>query len=127
MSIEFIIIPVTTDLEECAIKIKDKLKNNIKININFLIDTSFNVNINSRINKWKKDDYDIIIINQDCIETNNIIVRFSDKGSRLKNMELEEFIELVNSFEDEVEDEEDNDIDDANKNESNDDSNCIIS
>ena len=57
--------------------------------------------VNSRINKCKKNDYDIIIINQDCIETNNIIVIFSDKGSRLKSMDLEEFIELVNSFEDE--------------------------
>lgn len=123
MSIEFIIIPVTKELEECAIKIKDKLTNNIKINIHFQIDTSFNVNITSRINKWKKDDYDIIIINQDCIETNNIIVRFSDKGSRLKNMELEEFIELVNSFEDEEDEKDDKDEEDDNKNESN----CIIS
>jgi len=101
MSIEFVIIPVVQEFEEYAIKIKDKLTSNITINIHFQIDTSFNLNVNSRINKWKKDDYDIIIINQDCIETNNIIVIFSDKGSRLKSMDLEEFIELVNSFEDE--------------------------
>ena len=123
MSIEFIIIPVTQELEEYAIKIKDKLTLNIRNQTDFQIDTYFNENINSRINKWKKDDYDIIIINQDCIETNSIIVRFSDKGSRLKNMELDDFIELVNSFEDP-----DQNTDDSNKNDSddNDDSNCII-
>jgi threonyl-tRNA synthetase len=125
MSIEFVIIPVVQEFEEYAIKIKDKLTSNITINIHFQIDTIFNLNVNSRINKWKKDDYDIIIINQDCIETNNIIVRFSDKGSRLKSMDLEEFIELVNSFEDE-ENIDDSNINETDDNQDKDESNCII-
>jgi len=102
MSIEFVIIPVLKEFEEYAINLKDKLTSSIKINTHFQIDTNFEENMNSRINKWKKDDYDIILINQDCIETNKIIVRFSDKGSRFKSMDLEEFIELVNSFEDDL-------------------------
>lgn len=116
MSIEFVIIPVLKEFEEYAIKIKDKLKSNIKIKNHFQIDTYFDENINSRINKWQKDDYDIIIIDENCIETNNINVKFSEKGS---NLDLEEFIELVNSLEHE---ENDSDSDDEHSYESN----CII-
>jgi threonyl-tRNA synthetase len=128
MSIEFVIIPILREFEEYAIKIKDKLTSNITINIHFQIDTNFHVNINSRINKWKKEDFEIIIINQDCIETNKIMVRFSEKGSRLKNIDIADFIELVNSFEDEDEDEDENEndhFDDSNYEHSYE-SNCII-
>lgn len=118
MSIEFVIIPVLKEFEEYAIKIKDNLTSSIGINTYFQIDTSFHENINSRINKWKKDDYDVIIIDENCIETNNIIVTFSEKGSRFKKMDLEEFIELVNS----LEDQENYDSDNEDSYESN----CII-
>jgi threonyl-tRNA synthetase len=118
MSIEFVIIPVLKEFEEYALKIKDKLKSNIKIKNHFQIDTYFDENINSRINKWKKDDYDIIIIDEDCIKTNNINVTFSEKGSYL---DLEEFIELVNSLEDQ-----ENDSDSDSDNEDSYESNCII-
>ena len=122
MSIDFVIIPTIQEFEEYAIKIKDKLTSNITTNIHFQIDSNFHVNINSRINKWKKEDFEIIIINQDYIETNKIIVRFSEKGSSLKNIDLEDFIELVNSFEDEDEDEDE----DENEEEDSYESNCII-
>ena len=100
MSIDFVIIPASKELEEHVSIIKSKLEESVFIVINFQIDTNYNLNLNTRINKWKKDDFDIIIITPEFIEKNNIVVRFSDKGSRLKTMDFQEFIDLVSSFED---------------------------
>jgi hypothetical protein len=100
MSIDFVIIPTSKELEEHVSIIKSKLEESVFIVINFQIDTNYNLNLNTRINKWKKDDFDIIIITPEFIEKNNIVVRFSDKGSRLKTMDFQEFIDLVSSFED---------------------------
>ena len=91
MSIDFVIIPASKELEEYAYKVKNKLEDCIFFVTNFQIDTNFNLNLNSRINKWKKDDFDIIVITPEFIENNNIIVRFSDKGTRLKTMDLQDF------------------------------------
>ena len=100
MSIDFVIIPASKELEEHAYNIKEKLEDSVFLVTNFQIDINFNVNLNSRINKWKKDEFDIIIITPEFIENNSIVVRFSDKGSRLTTMDLQEFIDLVSSFED---------------------------
>jgi threonyl-tRNA synthetase len=100
MSIDFVIIPASKELEEHAYNIKEKLDDSVFLVTNFKIDTNFNVNLNSRINKWKKDEFDIIVITPEFIENNSIVVRFSDKGSRLTTMDLQEFIDLVSSFED---------------------------
>jgi len=105
MSIDFVIIPESKELEEHAYNIKEKLEDSVFLVTNFQIDTNFNVNLNSRINKWKKDDFDIIVIRPEFIENNSIVVRFSDKGSRLKTMDLQEFIDLVSSYEDNEQDE----------------------
>ena len=72
MSIDFVIIPASKELEEYAYKVKSKLEDCIFVVSNFQIDTNFNLNLNSRINKWKKDDFDIIVITPEFIENNNI-------------------------------------------------------
>ena len=99
MSIDFVIIPATKDLTEHANIIKSKLEDVVFLNSNFQIDYNFNYTINSRIDKWRKDDFDIIIITPEFIESNTIIVRFSDKGTKPKTMDFQEFIDLVSSFE----------------------------
>jgi len=113
MSLEFVIIPMTKNFENVAFDIKNKLNNSVKLSVTIEIDTNYNNSLQNRITKWKKQEYDIITIDQDFIETNSIVIRFSDKGSKAKTMELEEFIELVSSFE---EDENNNSGIDENKN-----------
>ena len=124
MSLEFVIIPVTHHFENVAHDIKEKLQSSVKLSILIEIDSNYNSSLTSRISKWRKNIYDIITIDQDFIETNNIIVRFSDKGSKATVMQLEEFIDLVSSFE-EDEIKTNNEIDKNNEND-NDGFNCFI-
>lgn len=132
MSIEFVIIPVTQQFESDSYIIKSKIIDslNINVNVNIEIDQNYSSSLSSRINKWKKEDYDIIVIEQDYIETKSIIVRFSDKGSKPQVMELEEFIELIASFEDEPQEEENQheepDMEKYNYSYQDEDSKCII-
>lgn len=103
MSLEFAIIPVTDEFLSAASTIQTKLKYNVNVNIIINIDTNYEQSLTSRINNWKKIGYDIITIDAEYYESNSIIVRFSDKGSRAQLMEVDEFIDLVSSFEDEHE------------------------
>lgn len=102
MSLEFAIIPITITFVSAAYTIESKLKDNVKLDMSITIDTNYEQSFTSRINKWKKQGYDIITIDTDYDESNSIVVRFSDKGSRAQSMEVEEFIDLVASFEDET-------------------------
>jgi threonyl-tRNA synthetase len=98
MSLEFVIIPVSEQFEQAAYDIKSKLNSAVKLNVTVDFDFDYNVSTVNKITKWKKKDYDIIVINEDFLETNRVVVRFSDKGSKQKTMELNEFIDLVASF-----------------------------
>lgn len=130
MSIEFVILPATQQFESDSYIIKSKIIDSLNINVNIEIDQNYSSSLSSRINKWKKEDYDIIVIEQDYIETKSIIVRFSDKGSKPQVMELEEFIELIASFEDEPQEEENQheepDMEKYNYSYQDEDSKCII-
>ena len=130
MSVEFVIIPVTHQFESESYVIKSKIIDSLNINVIIEIDQNYSSSLSSRINKWKKEDYDIIVIEQDYIETKSIIVRFSDKGSKPQVMELEEFIELIASFEDEPQEEENQneepDMEKYNYSYQDEDSKCII-
>ena len=101
MSLEFVIIPLTSVFFTTAQDIHDKLKNAIQTNINIQLDTNYDTIITQRINKWKKTEFNIITIDDNYYQTNTITVRFSDKRSEPEIMEVEEFIDLVASFEDE--------------------------
>jgi len=101
MSIEFAIIPITDTVLSAAYTIQSKLKDNVKLEISITIDTNYEQSFISRINKWKKQGYNIITIYSDFDKSNSIGVIFSDKGTRAQSMEVEEFIDLVASFEDE--------------------------
>lgn len=134
MSIEFVIIPVIKSFQIVADQIKEELNKLSNINVTSSIDTDYSVTINKRINKWKTKQYDIIIINYDYEETKTIIVNFYDKITNTQIMQIDEFIELVSSFEDENNKKEynlrniettENERNDDNKDD--DDSFCVIS
>jgi|LakMenEpi03Aug12_release.lakeMendotaPanAssembly.Ray.scaffolds.fasta_scaffold2015677_1 hypothetical protein len=106
MSLEFAIIPINSTFINTAYDIETKLKenkDNIKLQLNIVIDTNYDIHFTTRINKWKKQVYNIITIDQDYYESNSIIVIFSDKKSTSQTMEIDEFIDLVMSFENEEE------------------------
>ena len=100
MSLEFVIIPANKDLEQVAFNIKSKLISYSKLHVTVYFDFNYTISSVNKIQKWKKKDYNIIVINEDFIETNCVVVRFSDKGSKQKTMGLDEFIDLVASFDD---------------------------
>ena len=100
MSLDFAIIPITNMSLNSAYDIQYKLINSVKLQLNIMIDENYDSTINSRVLSWKKKNYDIITIDSDYQESNSIVVRFSDKGSKPQVMEINEFIELVASYED---------------------------
>lgn len=100
MSLDFAILPVSDEFLSAAQDIQTQLKNKVKIDINISIDTDYSVFLTTRINKWKKDEYGIITIDNNYRQFNSIIVIFSDKRTRGKHMKVDEFIELIASFED---------------------------
>jgi hypothetical protein len=129
MSLDFSIIPVISDFVSAAYDIQTKIKNNVELEINISIDTNYTSSLNSRINKWKKLSYNIITIDQDYNESHSIIVLFSDKGSRAQVMEVDEFIDLLVSFEDDDDDDKEQKTTDPKDNKSSDDNQdggCII-
>jgi len=95
MDLNFIIIPTSNTFLETSYDIQDKLKHHVAT---ITIDNTFDSLLNTRINKWRKQLYNIIVIDEDYPETNSISIFFSDKGSRRQVMEIEEFIDLVVSF-----------------------------
>lgn len=123
MSLEFVVIPSNKIYEDNANDVIAMMRHNIKHNMVIETDKNYDDSLNSRINKWKRKEYDVIIIDEDYPETGYIKVRFCDKGSRPEKMTLLEFIDIVSSFEDEDETQ--------NINEKSDDDNqeggCIIS
>jgi|Laugresu1bdmlbsd_1035121.scaffolds.fasta_scaffold10198_2 hypothetical protein len=98
MSLYFAIIPEFEDLITIANEIQSKLIAISNVDINVVIDKNYSTLLTSRINKWKKQSNDIITIDEYYNETHTINVIFCDKGSRGKNMEIDEFIDLVESF-----------------------------
>jgi len=86
MSLEFVIITASEDLEKVAFDIKSKLTSCSKLPVTVDFDFDYSVSSVNKILKWKRKDYDIIVINEDFYQTNRLVVRFSDKGSKQKTM-----------------------------------------
>jgi len=125
MSLEFVIIPVTKDYENLAYELSNKMKKSANTSLNIEFDTNYNLSLNTRTNKHKRDDKNIIIINDTYSEQERVVVSFSDKGSRSKTMNIEEFLELIASFDYDEKEDENNDSIIKNANDEND-SFCII-
>ena len=95
MSLEFVIIPFNSTFEETALTIKSNITDSIS-SIEVAFDSDYSKSYNNRLNKWKQEDYNIIMVNQDYIESNYIHVTIDAKQEQ---MTVEEFIDLVSNFE----------------------------
>jgi threonyl-tRNA synthetase len=131
MSLEFTIIPVTSNFVSAAYDIQTKIKDNVELlDIKTSIDTNYSSPLSTRTNKWRKLSHNVITIDQDYNESHSIVVIFSDKGSRPQVMEVDEFIDLLASFEDDDEHEEheeqSSDTTETKTSDDNQDGGCII-
>ena len=106
MSLEFAIVPFDNSFVSAAYEIENKLRNKIRLQLDVVVDTNYHTSFASRINKWKKQDYDVITIDQEYSSNNIIIVRFCDNGSKAQAMYVDKFIELVASYDDDDTEEE---------------------
>ena len=122
MSLKFAIIPINSSFVHVAYDIKSKIKHIVE---EVFIDTNYDLSFTSRIKKRKKEDFNIITIDEDYNETKSIVVKYCEKGSRAHSYEVTEFIDLISSYDndDEHKDTDKND-DDENKDTNNND--CVI-
>ena len=127
MSLKFAIIPINSSFTNVAYDIKSKIKNIVE---EVYIDTNYDLSFTSRIQKRKKDNFNIITIDEDYNENKSIVVKYCEKGSRSHSYEVDEFIDLISSFDNE--DTDDNDAEgreDKNKDtdeDTNNNNDCII-
>jgi len=104
-SLKFVIIPTKNIYEEYSEEIVSKIKNVDDCSAD--LDVNYTDTMNSRVNKYKKNNKNIITIGLSEVEHNTIMIHFN--GVRPKTMELDEFIALLESYneDDNVEDEDD--------------------
>jgi len=134
MSLELAIVPLALNYENDAHDIMNEIKVNAKKTIDVVVDTNYNITLNSRLAKYRKQEKDIITVNNDYKETKCIVIRFSGKGSRPTCMPLQELIELISSLEDDDEirtpdkaDEDDDNHDDSEtKNDNKEEGGCLL-
>ena len=100
MSFDFAIVPVVYNYEKDAIIIKEQLTNAFKLPIQVEIDANYANTMVNRLLSWKKKCYNIVIIDDTYVKNRKVNLRFSDKGSKPKYMDVQEFIDLVSSYED---------------------------
>lgn len=111
MSLKFAIIPINSSFVNVAYDIKSKIKNIVK---EVYIDTNYDLSFTTRIQKQKKNNFNIITIDEDYNETKSIVVKYCEKGSRSHSYEVDEFIDLISSFDNDAEGTEDTN-DDTNE------------
>ena len=100
MSLKFAIIPINSSFVNVAYDIKSKITNIVK---EVYIDTNYDLSFTTRIQKQKKCDFNIITIDEDYNETKSIVVKYCEKGSRAHSYEVDEFIDLISSFDNDAE------------------------
>ena len=122
MSLEFVMVPSTSEYENDANKLIEKLKNSITKTVDFEFDNNYQMKLNSRVARHRKADKDIIVIDNNYKEKDVISIWFSDKGSRMQKMDVDDFVTLLNEFID-GDTKSDNDIVDKDNNI---DDSCII-
>jgi hypothetical protein len=128
MSLDFVVIPSNTIYEDNAQDVVAMMKHNIQHKMNIEFDTNYEKLLSTRIAKWRKEEYDIIIVDGNYVEASYLTVQFYEKGSRLEKMSLMEFIDTVSSFEEDDGKEVNQSKDENKRNDStdDDDSNCVI-
>ncbi len=99
---DFVILFTSKEFEIHASNLQTKLQSNLSLDANVVIDEDINVLINLRIQKWKKRKYIVIVLNDHYEESNIINVYFSNSrlNSKGNTMAVDEFIDLINSYDD---------------------------
>ena len=120
MDLGFAVIPFERSNYSSAKDFVDKLTNHIVTYIDIKIDNDFDTPFSVRMNKWRRDGYNVIIINDDYFESNSICIRYNDSFNEPENIGIDDFIELVSNFEY-------NNMDINNATTDNNESTCIIS
>ena len=105
-TLKFIVIPTKNTYEDYSEEIVSKIKDVENCSAN--IDNNYTDSMNSRVNKYKKNNKNIITIGLSEVEHNTIMIHFN--GIRPKTMELDEFISLLESYENEDEDDDEDDV-----------------
>ena len=125
MSLKFAIIPINSSFTNVAYDIKSKIKNIVE---EVYIDTNYDLSFTSRIQKRKKDNFNIITIDEDYNETKSIVVKYCEKGARSHSYEVDEFIDLISSFDNDAEgtDTDDNHDEGTEDKDTNNNNDCVI-
>jgi hypothetical protein len=105
MSLDFVIIPSMYNYQRYAFEVKHELKQITNKKINVEVDMDYSKLFTSRLSKWKKLKCNIVTIGDGLKDGKFIIVNFYSKGSNPNAMYLEDFIDLIDSFEIEPEEE----------------------
>ena len=127
MSLDFVVIPSNPIYEDNAHDVIAMMKHNISHTMNIEVDTNYEKLLSTRIAKWRKEEYDIIVVDGNYAEASYLTVQFCEKGSKLEKMSLMEFIDMVDSFEDdELKDNKDNKDKKRNESTDDDDTTCVI-
>lgn len=93
--LKFVVIPSKNEYEEYSKNIVSRIEE--VNNCSAEIDTNYRESLKLRINKYKKNNKNIITIGLSEIEHDTIMIHFN--GSRPKTMECDEFITLLESYE----------------------------
>lgn len=95
--LRFIVIPTKNNYEEYSEEIVSKIKDVEDCTAD--LDRNYNETLNSRVGKYKKNNKNVITIGLSEVEHNTIMIHFN--GTRPKTMELDEFIALLESYDEE--------------------------
>lgn len=110
--LRFIVIPTKNNYEEYSEEIVSKIKDVEDCTAD--LDRNYSETLNSRVGKYKKNNKNVITIGLSEVEHNTIMIHFN--GTRPKTMELDEFVALLESY-----DEEDSENDESSSSSSSDD------
>ncbi len=102
-TLKFIVIPTKNTYEDYSEEIVSKIKN--IDNCSADLDRNYSDVLNSRVNKYKKNNKNIITIGLSEVEHNTLMIHFN--GIRPKTMELDEFIALLESYDNDEEEDDD--------------------
>jgi len=101
--LKFVVIPSKNEYEEYSENIVSRIEE--VNNCSAEVDKNYKENLKLRINKYKKNNKNIITIGLSEIEHDTIMIHFN--GSRPKTMECDEFITLLESYDNDEGDEDD--------------------
>ena len=98
MSLIFQLIPVSQAYENNANELITNILNKVKNQLDFFIDSQYSVPLRIRVKKFTDNNIDVIIINEEYEKTKYFLVQLSDIESEPELMNVEELIDLIESY-----------------------------